>query len=215
MTTATMDIDPKLVKTLREKTGAGMMDCKQALVEAKGDAAEAEKILRKKGIAVAGKKASRAAHEGCIASYIHHGSKLGVLVEVNCETDFVARNEAFREFVKDITQQIAAAKPSYLRREDVPAAVIAAETEIYRAQAKDKPAQAVEKIIAGKLEKFYSTVCLLEQPFVKNPDVIIKDHLTQTIAKLGENIVIRRFIRWELGEELNPSPREAEGSARQ
>ncbi len=215
MTPATMDIDPKLVKTLREKTGAGMMDCKQALVEAKGDAAEAEKILRKKGIAVAGKKASRAAHEGCIASYIHHGSKLGVLVEVNCETDFVARNEAFREFVKDITQQIAAAKPSYLRREEVPAAVIAAETEIYRAQAKDKPAQAVEKIIAGKLEKFYSTVCLLEQPFVKNPDVIIKDHLTQTIAKLGENIVIRRFIRWELGEELNPSPREAEGAARQ
>jgi elongation factor Ts len=201
MTATTMDIDPKIVKALREKTGAGMMDCKQALVEAKGDAAEAEKILRKKGIAVAGKKASRAANEGCIASYIHHGSKLGVLVEVNCETDFVARNDAFREFVKDIAQQIAAAKPSFVKREEVPAALVEAETEIYKAQVKDKPPQAVEKIVAGKLEKFYSTVCLLEQPFVKNPDVVIKDHLTQTVAKLGENIVIRRFVRWELGEE--------------
>ncbi len=197
-----MDIDPKQVKALREKTGAGMMDCKQALVEAKSDVAEAEKILRKKGIAVAGKKAGRTANEGCIASYIHHGSKLGVLVEVNCETDFVARNDAFREFVKDITQQIAAAKPSYVKREDVPAAIVAAETEIYKAQVKDKPPQAVEKIVAGKLEKFYSTVCLLEQPFVKNPDIVIKDHVTAKIAALGENIVIRRFIRWELGEEV-------------
>jgi len=196
-----MEIDSKLVKALRDKTGAGMMDCKQALVEAKGDAAEAEKILRKKGIAVAGKKASRSANEGCIASYIHHGSKLGVLVEINCETDFVGRNDAFREFVKDITQQIAAAKPTYVKREEVPETVIAAETEIYKAQVKDKPPQAVEKIVAGKLEKFFSTVCLLEQPFVKNPDIIIKDHATATIAKLGENIVIRRFIRWELGEE--------------
>jgi len=201
MTAPTMDIDPKQVKALREKTGAGMMDCKQALVEAKGDAAEAEKILRKKGIAVAGKKAVRAANEGCIASYIHHGSKLGVLVEINCETDFVARNDAFRDFVKDITQQIAAAKPTYVKREEVPAAVIASETEIYKAQVKDKPPQAVEKIVAGKLEKFYSTVCLLEQPFVKNPEIIIKDHVTAKIAALGENIVIRRFIRWELGEE--------------
>jgi elongation factor Ts len=196
-----MEIDSKLVKTLRDKTGAGMMDCKQALVEAKGDDAEAEKILRKKGIAVAGKKASRAANEGCIASYIHHGSKLGVLVEINCESDFVARNESFREFVKDITQQIAAAKPTYVKREDVPAAVVDSEKEIYKAQVADKPAPAVEKIVTGKLEKFYSTVCLLEQPFVKNPDIVIKDHLTATIAKLGENIVVRRFIRWELGEE--------------
>jgi elongation factor Ts len=201
MTAPTMDIDPKQVKALREKTGAGMMDCKQALVVAKGDFAEAEKILRKKGIAVAGKKAVRAANEGCIASYIHHGSKLGVLVEINCETDFVARNDAFRDFVKDITQQIAAAKPTYVKREEVPAAVIASETEIYKAQVKDKPPQAVEKIVAGKLEKFYSTVCLLEQPFVKNPEIIIKDHVTAKIAALGENIVIRRFIRWELGEE--------------
>jgi len=197
-----MDIDPKQVKALREKTGAGMMDCKLALVEAKADVAEAEKILRKKGIAVAGKKAGRAANEGCIASYIHHGSKLGVLVEVNSETDFVARNEAFRELVKDITQQIAAAKPSYVKREDVPAVIVAAETEIYKAQVKDKPPQAIEKIVAGKLDKFFSTVCLLEQPFVKNPDIVIKDHVTATIAKLGENIVIRRFIRWELGEEI-------------
>src|SRR5580698_3049940 len=178
MSTTTMEIDPKQVKDLREKTGAGMMDCKQALLEAKGDAAAAEVILRKKGIAVAGKKSSRTANEGCIASYIHHGSKLGVLLEVNCETDFVARNESFRELVKDITQHIAAANPSYVKREDVPAVIVDGEKEIYLAQVKDKPPQAVEKIVAGKLEKFYSTVCLLEQPFVKDPEVTIKDHIT-------------------------------------
>jgi elongation factor Ts len=195
-------IDSKVVKELRDKTGAGMMDCKVALQEAKGDLAEAEKILRKKGIAVAGKKAARAANEGCIASYIHHGSKLGVLVEINCETDFVARNEHFRELVKDITQHIAAANPSYVKREDVPANILESEKEIYRAQVKDKPPQAVDKIVAGKLEKFYSTVCLLEQPFVKNPEIVIKDHITAKIAQLGENIVIRRFTRWQLGEEV-------------
>ena len=195
-------IDSKLVKELRDKTGAGMMDCKVALQEAKGDLAEAEKILRKKGKADAGKKASRTANEGCIASYIHHGSKLGVLVEINCETDFVARNESFRELVKDITQHIAAANPSYVKREDVPAVVIDGEKEIYLAQVKDKPPQAVEKIVAGKLEKFYSTVCLLEQPFVKDPEVTIKDHITAKIAQLKENIVIRRFTRWQLGEEV-------------
>jgi elongation factor Ts len=197
-----MQIDPKLVKALREKTGAGMMDCKQALQEANGDIVEAEKILRKKGISTANKKASRVAKEGCVASYIHHGSKLGVLVEINCETDFVARNDAFRELVKDITQHIAAANPSYVKREDVPAVVIDGEKEIYRAQVKDKPAAAVEKIVAGKLEKFYSTVCLLEQPFVKNPEISIKDHVTAKIAQLGENIVVRRFTRWQIGEEL-------------
>ena len=197
-----MQIDSKVVKTLREKTSAGMMDCKQALQEAKGDIVEAEKILRKKGIAVAGKKAGRAANEGCIASYIHHGSKLGVLVEVDCETDFVARNDSFREFVKDVTQHIAAASPSYVRREDVPANVIESEKEIYRAQVKDKPPQAMDKIVAGKLEKFYSTVCLLEQPFVKNPEITIKDHVTAKVAQLGENIVIRRFTRWQVGEEI-------------
>jgi elongation factor Ts len=195
-------IDAKTVQTLREKSGAGMMDCKKALAEANGDMAEAEKILRKKGIAVAGKKATRAANEGCIASYIHHGSKLGVLVEVNCETDFVARNEAFRDLVKDIAQQIAAANPTYVRREEVPASVVASETEIYKAQVKDKPAAAIEKIVAGKLEKYYSTVCLVEQPFVKNPEVTIKDHVTAKIAQLGENLVIRRFVRWQLGEEV-------------
>jgi elongation factor Ts len=195
-------IDSKLVKELRDKTGAGMMECKVALQEAKGDLAEAEKILRKKGIAVAGKKAARAANEGCIASYIHHGSKLGVLVEINCETDFVARNESFRELVKDVTQHIAAANPSYVKREDVPANILESEKEIYRAQVKDKPPQAVDKIVAGKLDKFYSTVCLLEQPFVKNPEVLIKDHITAKIAQLGENIVIRRFTRWQLGEEV-------------
>jgi elongation factor Ts len=201
MTTTTKQIDSKHVKNLREKTGAGMMDCKVALQEANGDMTEAEKILRKKGITVAGKKAGRTANEGCIASYIHHGSKLGVLVEVNCETDFVARNESFREFVKDVTQHIAAANPSYVKREDVPATVIESEKEIYAAQVKDKPTQAVEKIIAGKLEKFFSTVCLLEQPFVKNPEITIQDHLTAKIAQLGENMVIRRFVRWQLGEE--------------
>ena len=202
MTTTAMQIDSKLVKTLREKTSAGMMDCKQALQEAKGDLVEAEKILRKKGIAVAGKKAGRAAREGCVASYIHHGSKLGVLVEVDCETDFVARNDSFREFVKDVTQHIAAASPSYVRREDVPANVIESEKEIYRAQVKDKPPQAMDKIVAGKLEKFYSTVCLLEQPYVKNPEITIKDHVTAKVAQLGENIVIRRFTRWQVGEEI-------------
>ncbi len=207
-----MQINSQDVKALREKTGAGMMDCKQALVEAKGNAAEAEKILRKKGIAVAGKKAARSAKDGCIASYIHHGSKLGVLLEVNSETDFVARNDIFREFVKDIAQQIAAANPSYVNREDVPANVVEAETEIYRAQVKNKPPQAVEKIIAGKLEKFYSTVCLIEQPFVKNTDITIKDHLTATIAALGENIVIRRFVRWQVGEEL-PGEKKAQAPA--
>jgi elongation factor Ts len=195
-------IDANMVRTLREKTGAGMLDCKNALTEANGDMAEAEKILRKKGIAVAGKKASRAAHDGCIASYIHHGSKLGVLVEVNCETDFVARNEAFRDLVKDIAQQIAAANPSYVQREDVPASVVESEQEIYRAQVKDKPAQAIEKICQGKLDKFFSTVCLVEQPFVKNPEITIKDHITAKIAQLGENIVVRRFVRWQLGEEI-------------
>ena len=197
-----MQINSQDVKALREKTGAGIMDCKQALVEAKGDAVEAEKILRKKGIAVAGKKAARSAKDGCIASYIHHGSKLGVLLEVNCETDFVARNEMFREFIKDIAQQIAAANPSYVNRENVPTNVIEAEKEIYHAQVKNKPPQAVEKIVVGKLEKFYSTVCLIEQPFVKNTDITIKEHLTATIAALGENIVIRRFVRWHVGEEL-------------
>lgn len=200
-----MQIDPKQVQALREKTGAGMMDCKRALIEAQGNLAEAEVILRKKGVAFAAGRASRAATEGCIASYIHHGSKLGVLVEVNCETDFVARNEQFRELVKELAQQIAATNPRWIRREDVPADVIAAERDIYAAQVKDKPPAAVEKICQGKLEKFFSTVCLVEQPFVKNPDITVKEHIAQKIAALGENIVVRRFVRWQLGEDLTAS----------
>jgi elongation factor Ts len=195
-------IDPKVVKQLREKTNAGMMDCKRALEEASGDIAKAETILRTKGIASAGKKASRATKEGIVASYIHLQGKVGVLVEVNCETDFVAKNENFRGFVKDITLHIAAAHPLYVGREDVPSSLIEAEREIYKAQVTGKPANVTEKIVDGKLDKFYSTVCLLEQGFIKNPDVTIKDLLGSKIAELGENIVIRRFTRYLVGEPL-------------
>jgi len=203
---ATTDINPQLVKQLREKTNAGMMDCKRALAEAEGDLAKAETILRTKGIASASKKASRATKEGIVASYIHLQGKVGVLVEVNCETDFVAKNENFRGFVKDITLHIAAAHPLYVSREDVPGKLIEAEREIYKAQVKGKPANVTEKIVDGKLDKFYSTVCLLEQGFIKNPDVAIKDLLSGKIAELGENIVIRRFTRYLVGE---PVPAEA------
>jgi elongation factor Ts len=195
-------IDPKVVKELREKTNAGMMDCKRALEEAAGDLAKAEAILRTKGIASASKKASRATKEGIVASYIHLQGKVGVLVEVNCETDFVAKNENFRGFVKDITLHIAAAHPLYVSREDVPSKLVEAEREIYKAQVKGKPANVTEKIVDGKLDKFYSTVCLLEQGFIKNPDVTIKDLLSSKIAELGENIVIRRFTRYLVGEPL-------------
>jgi len=199
---ATTDIDPQLVKQLREKTHAGFMDCKRALVESGGDLTKAEGILRTKGIASAGKKSSRVTKEGIVASYIHLQGKVGVLVEVNCETDFVTRNENFREFVKDITLHIAAAHPLYVSRGDVPGNLIEAEREIYKAQVKGKPEQVAEKIVEGKLEKFYSTVCLLEQAFIKNPDVTIKDLLSAKIAELGENIVIRRFVRYLVGEPL-------------
>jgi len=195
-------IDPQIVKQLREKTNAGMMDCKRALEEASGDLDKAETILRTKGIASASKKASRATKEGIVASYIHLQGKVGVLVEVNCETDFVAKNENFRSFVKDITLHIAAAHPLYVSRENVPGKLIEAEREIYKAQVKDKPANVVEKIVDGKLDKFYSTVCLLEQGFIKNPDVTIKDLLSTKIAELGENLVIRRFTRYLVGEAL-------------
>lgn len=195
-------IDPKIVKQLREKTNAGMMDCKRALEDAGGDMAKAETILRTKGIASAGKKASRATKEGIVASYIHLQGKVGVLVEVNCETDFVAKNENFRGFVKDITLHIAAAQPLYVNREDVPGTLVEAERKIYTEQVKGKPANVVEKIVDGKLDKFYSNVCLLEQGFIKNPDVTIKDLLNAKIAELGENIVIRRFTRYQVGEPL-------------
>jgi elongation factor Ts len=199
---ATKDIDPQLVKQLREKTNAGFMDCKRALAEADGDLARAETVLRTKGIASAGKKATRATKEGIVASYIHLQGKVGVLVEVNCETDFVAKNENFRSFVKDITLHIAAAHPLYVSRDDLPAKLVEAERAIYEAQVKDKPANVVNKIVDGKLDKFYSTVCLLEQGFIKNPDQTINDIVKSKIAELGENIVIRRFTRYLVGEPL-------------
>jgi elongation factor Ts len=203
---ATTDIDPQLVKQLREKTNAGFMDCKRALAEADGDLAKAETILRTKGIASAAKKTARATKEGIVASYIHLQGKVGVLVEVNCETDFVAKNENFRSFVKDITLHIAAAHPLYVSRDDVPSKLVEAERAIYQAQVKGKPANVVDKIVDGKLDKFYSTVCLLEQGFIKNPDQTINDLLKSKIAELGENIVIRRFTRYLVGEPLPSEP---------
>ena len=199
----TTDIDSQVVKQLREKTNAGFMDCKRALTESGGDLEKAEAILRTKGIASAGKKASRATKEGIVASYIHLQGKVGVLVEVNCETDFVARNENFRGFVKDITLHIAAAHPLYVSRDQVPSQIVEAERAIYEAQVKDKPANVLGKIVEGKLDKFYSTVCLLEQAFIKNPDQTIKELLNAKIAELGENIVIRRFTRYLVGEPLS------------
>lgn len=197
-----MEIDPQLVKKLREKTNAGMMDCKRALTDAAGNFDKAEQILREKGIASASKKASRATKEGIVASYIHQQGKVGVLVEVDCETDFVAKNQNFRDFVKDITLHIAAAHPLYVSREQVPGDLIEAEREIYKAQVKGKPANVADKIVDGKLDKFYSTVCLLEQGFIKNPEQTIGDLLKAKIAELGENIVIRRFTRYLMGEPL-------------
>lgn len=192
-----------LVKELRQKTGAGIMDCKQALIENANDIPKAIDWLRQKGLASAGKKLGRATNEGVIASYIHAGSKIGVLIEVNCETDFVARNEEFQGFVRDLTLQVAAARPLYVRREDVPKEIMEKELQIYRGQAKEmgKPQAAWEKIASGKLEKFYQDACLLEQPFIKDPNAKIADLLTQKIAKFGENLSIRRFMRYQLGEE--------------
>ena len=196
------DISPSLVKELREKTNAGMMDCKNALSEAKGDIVAAEDILRKKGIASAGKKASREAKEGIVASYIHLQGKVGVLVEINCETDFVAKNEIFRDFVKDVTLHIAAAHPLYVSREQVPEALLARERDVAAGQVAGKPANITEKIVDGKIEKFYSTICLLEQAFIKNPEMSIQDLVKSKIAELGENIIIRRFTRYSVGEEI-------------
>jgi elongation factor Ts len=198
------EVSAQAVKELREKTGAGMMDCKRVLAEAGGDAVKAEELLRKKGLAAAAKKSSRAATEGAVASYIHMGGKIGVLVEVNCETDFVARTEGFQSLVKDIAMQIAAANPLWVRREEVPADVVAKELEIAKAQMRDqkKPEAILEKIATGKLEKFYEMNCLLEQPFVKDDKKKIQEVVTDAIAKIGENIQIRRFARFVLGEGL-------------
>src|SRR6187399_3652877 len=197
-----MDINPQTVKQLREKTNAGFMDCKRALAEAGADLEKAEAILRTKGIAGAGKKASRATKEGIVASYIHLQGKVGVLVEVNCETDFVAKNDIFRDFVKDITLHIAAAHPLCVNRDEVPEKTIVAERAIYEGQVKGKPENVLAKIVEGKLDKFYSTVCLLEQGFIKNPDQTIKELVATKISELGENIVIRRFTRYSVGEPL-------------
>jgi elongation factor Ts len=195
-------ITAELVKTLREKTNVGMMECKAALAEADGDLEKAETILRKKGIAKADKKADRQTKEGVIASYIHMAGRVGVLIEVNCETDFVAKNENFREFVKDITLHIAAANPRFLDRDQVCPEFIAKEREIAAEQVKGKPANIVDKIVDGKIEKVYAENCLLEQAFIKNPDITIRDLVKSKIAELGENLVIRRFVRYAVGEEL-------------
>jgi len=196
------NVSTDMIKDLREKTGAGMMECKKALTESNGDFEKAVDLLRQKGLSTALKKAGRIASEGIIDSYIHMG-KIGVLVEVNCETDFVARTDDFRELSKDIAMHIAATNPLYLSKEDVTQDVIEREKEIYRAQVKDKPPHVVEKIIEGKLEKFYTEACLLEQLFVKDPEQKqhIRDIITEKIAKLGENIVLRRFVRFQLGEK--------------
>lgn len=207
------EINPQLVKQLREKTNAGMMDCKRALAETGGDIDKAEALLRTKGIASASKKASRAAKEGIVASYIHMQGKVGVLVEVNCETDFVAKNEGFRDFVKDITLHIAAAHPLYVTRDEVPAATVESERAIYEGQVKGKPENVISKIVEGKLDKFYSTVCLMEQGFIKNPDQTIKELVATKISELGENIVIRRFTRYSVGETIGGESAGAEPTA--
>jgi elongation factor Ts len=196
------EITAKLVQTLREKTNAGMMECKAALKEADGDLEKAETILRKKGTIKAEKKADRQTKEGIVASYIHMAGRIGVLIEVNCETDFVARNENFQALVKDISLHIAASNPRFLQREDVPADLIAKEREIAGEQVKGKPANIVDKIVDGKMEKFYADNCLVEQPFIKNPDITIRDLVKGKITELGENLIIRRFVRYAVGEEI-------------
>ncbi|HEX7194030.1 MAG TPA: translation elongation factor Ts [Chthoniobacterales bacterium] len=195
------EVSPTLVKQLREKTNAGMMDCKKALVESGGDLEKAEAILRKKGIAGASKKSVRTAKEGIVGSYIHLHGKVGVLVEVNCETDFVAKNSTFRELVKDITLHIAAAHPLYVSRDQVPEESIERERDIFQAQVKGKPEPVINKIVEGKLEKYFATVCLLDQAFIKNPDQTIRELVSSKIAELGENIVVRRFARYAVGED--------------
>ncbi len=199
-----MEVTAGMVRDLREKTGAGMMDCKKALTESGGNFEKAVDYLRQKGLATAAKRAGRIASEGRIGSYVHAGGKIGVMVEVNCETDFVAKTEDFQAFAKDVAMHIAASNPLYLRREDVPPEALEREREIYRLQAREagKPEKIIEKIIEGKLEKYYSEVCLLEQPFVKDPDLTVQELLNGLIGKLGEKIEIRRFSRFQVAEGL-------------
>jgi elongation factor Ts len=200
-----MSVTSQQVKELREKTGAGMMDCKKALQESGGDVDKAIKILREKGLAAAAKRAGREVKEGCIFSYIHPGDKLGVLLELNCETDFVARTDDFQGLGKNIAMQVAATSPIVVQREEISPELLEHEKEIYRNQAKasGKPEKIIDKIVEGKLEKFYHEVCLLEQPFIKNDKETVEDVVKATIGKLGENIVVRRFARFNLGEELS------------
>ena len=202
MSTVTEKIDAKLVKQLRDNSGAPMGDCLKALQESKGDMEEAFVILRKRGMASAAKKASRTTNEGAVGTYIHAGGKIGVLLEVNCESDFVARTEDFQELLKDIAMHIAATDPRYIRKEDVTTEDLDREKEIYRAQAAatGKPAPVVEKIVEGKMSKFYEEVCLLEQPFIKEQTVAIKDIIATKIGKLGENLSVRRFARFKVGD---------------
>ncbi|MGI6315894.1 MAG: translation elongation factor Ts [Christensenellales bacterium] len=193
-----------IVKDLRDRTGAGMMDCKKALVETDGDIEKAIELLREKGIASAAKKAGRIAAEGIVESYIHMGGRIGVLVEVNCETDFVAKTDNFKSFVHDIAIQIAASRPEYVKTEDVPQEIIENEKKVLRIQAlnEGKPERIVDKMVEGRIQKYYQEVCLLEQPFVKDPEKTVKQLLTEQIATIGENISIRRFTRYEMGEGL-------------
>ncbi|OIO34296.1 MAG: translation elongation factor Ts [Candidatus Omnitrophica bacterium CG1_02_40_15] len=197
-----MAIATDLIKKLREKTNAPMMDCKKALEESSGDMEIATDILRKRGQIVAFKKAGRCAKEGVIGSYIHSNSKIGVLLEVNCETDFVARNEDFKQFVKNVSMHVAATSPSYVSREEVPGHILEREKNVLKESVKNKPENIIEKIVQGKLEKFYSEVCLLDQPFVKDDKITIKDYLNELIGKIGENILIRRFVRFQVGEDI-------------
>lgn len=200
-----MNITSKLVKELRDRTGVGMMDCKKALVETGGDVEKAIQYLREKGLSAAAKRAGRETKEGSIFSYIHPGAKLGVLVELDCETDFVARTEDFQELGKNLAMQVAASAPLTVKREELPGDVVEREREIFKAQAlsSGKPENVVDKIVEGKLEKFYHEACLLEQPFVKNDKESVEDLLKATIAKLGENIVVKRFARFQLGEDVS------------
>jgi len=198
-----MNIAMELIRELRDKTGAGIMDCKQALLEAGGDIQKAQTILREKGSIEAIKRSTRKTKEGIVASYVHSGSKLGVLLEVNCETDFVARTSEFSEFAKELAMQVAAMDPLWIKCEDIPKEVIEKEKEIYKKQLEEsgKPEKVVEKIIQGRLEKYFTQVCLLEQPYIKDPKRKVKDLLTEAIAKLGENIMVTRFARFKVGEE--------------
>jgi elongation factor Ts len=195
-----MDITAQMVNELRGRTGAGLMDCKKALVESAGNFDEAIALLKKKGLAAAAKKAGREAGEGVIESYIHVGNKVGVLIEINCETDFVAKTDEFRQLARDLCMHIAAIAPLYIRREEVPADLVAKERDIAAAQCADKPAHAAEKIIEGKLDKWLAQMCLMEQAFVKNQEQVVADMVSEKIAKLGENIVVRRFMRYQLGD---------------